>query len=329
MESESRPASSGGEAEGARAGELAPLLAAIEAGGTKYVCAVARDPESPLVEERFPTGEPDATVERALDFFREAAAAHGPVAALGVGTFGPAEINLDSPRCGSILRTPKPGWSGFDLVGALRAGLGQGIPIAFETDVNAALVGEARFGAGRGSRFVAYITVGTGIGGAFLHDGKLLRGRMHAEIGHMVMPDYDAAFEQDENVCPFHESCFEGRASGPAVESRWGIPGDELPPEHPAWELEARYLAAGCINLTAAWSPDLIVLGGGVPQKDGLVERVRAEFARLAGDYWELPSLERYLVTPGLGQQAGIVGALSLARDLARDLAGAGDSGIR
>jgi len=291
------------------------LFGAIEAGGTKYVCAVGYDPAEPLEEERFPTDEPGPTLERAVAFFREVAAARGPLAALGVGTFGPAAIDPASPDYGRILRTPKPGWSGFDLLGALRAGLGEALPVAFETDVNAALVGEARYGAGKGARYPAYITVGTGIGGAFLHEGRLLRGRMHAEIGHMVMPGYDPDYGDEVNVCPFHASCFEGRASGPAVERRWGRAGDEIPPDHPAWDLEARYLAAGCVNLTAAWSPDLIVLGGGVPQKEGLLARVRDEFERIAGGYWDLPPLDRYLVPPGLGQQAGIVGALCLARD--------------
>jgi fructokinase len=300
------------------ADESGPLLGAIEAGGTKIVCAVARDPAAPLLEERFPTVNPSATVDRIVEFFRRAAAERGAVAALGVGTFGPAGLHPGTPAYGSILRTPKEGWSGFDLLGALRAGLGEGLPVAFETDVNAALIGEARFGNARGVRYPAYVTVGTGIGGAFLHEGRLLRGRMHPEIGHLVMFGEEPALEGEggTGACRFHRSCFEGRASGPAVERRWGSPGDQLPDDHPAWALEARYLAAGCVSLTAAWSPDLIILGGGVSQKEGLIERARREFAQLAGGYWELPPLERYLVPPGLGQQAGIVGALCLARDL-------------
>ncbi len=293
-----------------------PLLAAIEAGGTKYVCSVAFDPREPLLETRFPTGDPAETLARAADFFREAAAIHGPIAAMGIGTFGPAEIDPAAADFGRILTTPKQGWTGYGVVAAIRESLGSGFPITFETDVNAAVLAEAVYGAARGKRHVAYITIGTGIGGGFLTDGRLLHGRMHPEIGHLIVPDLDVAYGKASNVCPFHESCLEGRASGPAIEARWGIPGHELPDDHPAWELEAKYLAVGCINLTAAWSPDIIILGGGVSQKSGLIERVRHEFIRLAGDYWSLPDPAEYLRLPELDQQAGIVGALLLARQL-------------
>ena len=144
----------------------------------------------------------------------------------------------------------------------------------------------------------------------------LKHGRMHPEVGHLVVPDLDAGYGKNTNVCPFHPSCLEGRASGPAVEARWGMPGDEIQDDHPAWELQAKYLAIGCINLTAAWSPDMIILGGGVSRKAGLLDRVRSEFEQLAGAYWSLPPLDVYLQTPALDQKAGIVGALELARRL-------------
>lgn len=294
-----------------------PLLAGIEAGGTKYVCAVAHDAENPLAEIRFATVDPEATIAEAVEFFRGAAAQHGPIAAMGIGTFGPADINPGSPLHGSILTTPKRGWAGFDLLAPLREALGEALPIAFETDVNAAAVGEAEFGAAVGNRNVCYITVGTGIGGGFLHDGEPLHGRMHPEIGHMLVPSIEAEYDSPNpgNICPFHQNCLEGYASGTAIEARWGQPGHELDCDHPAWDLQARYLAHGAVNLTAAWSPDIIILGGGVLQQENLIGEVRAEFAKLAGDYWDaLPALEDYLQTPGLGQQAGIVGALALAR---------------
>lgn len=294
-----------------------PLLGGIEAGGTKYVCAVATDPAEPLMERRFPTGsDPDATIQQAAEFFKEAAEAYGPVQAMGIGTFGPADIHPRSPGYGSILTTPKEGWSGFSVVHSLRQKLEAPMPIAFDTDVNAAVLAESEYGAGRNQRFVAYITIGTGIGGAFLHDGQLLHGRMHTEIGHLMMPDFDKEFGKSTNVCPFHDSCLEGRASGPAVEARWGVPGHELPDDHEAWDLQARYLAAGCMSLTAAWSPEVIILGGGVSQKAGLIDRVRRDFEKMAGDYWKLPPLDCYLTTPALDQQAGIVGALVMAQRL-------------
>ncbi len=293
-----------------------PLIAGIEAGGTKYVCAVARSPEEPLREERFPTGTPEETLDRAVQFFAKAREDFGPIRSMGIGTFGPADIHPHSPGYGSILTTPKPGWAGFNVVQALRDGLGEPVPIAFETDVNAALIGEADFGAAQNTRFPAYITVGTGIGGAFLHKGELLHGRIHSEIGHIAMPNLDQDPDAATNACPFHDSCFEGRASGPALELRWGIPANQLPEEHEAWALEAAYLAAGCVTLTATWSPDRIIIGGGVSQQAGLIEKVRNRFREQAGDYWNLPSLDEYLRTPDLGQRAGITGALTLAQRL-------------
>ena len=188
-----------------------PLLAGIEAGGTKYVCAVAHDARHSLEETRFPTGSPGETIARAVEFFRQAEANHGPLGALGVGTFGPADIDPASTGFGSILTTPKQGWAGFNLVGALRESLGAALPIAFETDVNAAAVGEAEYGAATGHRHVCYVTVGTGIGGGFLNDGDPLHGRMHPEIGHLLLPNLESEYDAPNpgNVCPFHDSCLE------------------------------------------------------------------------------------------------------------------------
>ncbi|MBU6180208.1 MAG: ROK family protein [Verrucomicrobia bacterium] len=300
----------------------APLLGAIEAGGTKYVCAVATDPTRPLLETRFPTGDPGETVARAAAFFREAATSHGAIQALGIGTFGPARLDRSGPDFGSILTTPKDGWSNFPLVPSLLAALGSDLPVSFETDVNAAALGEALHGAGRGVRRLAYLTIGTGIGGGFLDDGRLLHGALHPEVGHLIVPNLDAALGKNTQVCPFHSSCLEGRASGPSIEARWGRPGHELPGDHPAWELEAKYLAIGCVNLTAAWAPDRILIGGGVSQQPALIGRIRDEFEHLAGGYWDLPPPSDYLRAPELDQNAGIVGSLALAKRLLEDTAG-------
>ena len=289
------------------------LFGGIEAGGTKYVCAVAHDPAEPLLETRFPTQDPATTLTEASEFFREAEVTYGPIDKIGIGTFGPADVNPHSPGYGEILTTPKKGWQGFNVVAAIRDGIGRPLPVAFENDANAAAIGEHEHGAARGLRNVCYITIGTGIGGGFLHGGQPLHGRMHPEIGHMIVPDLDKDFEKATNVCPFHHSCLEGRASGPAIEARWGKPGSELPTDHPAWTLQAKYLAIAAVNLTASWSPDIILVGGGVAQQPSLIDRVRSEFSALAGDYWNLPPLDRYLQTPALDQQAGIVGALALA----------------
>lgn len=299
--------------------EPTPLLGGIEAGGTKIVCAVATDPSNPLAEVRFPTGEPEETIGKVAGFFREACERHGAIRSLGIGTFGPADLDPASPSFGSILTTPKLAWSHFPFVASLRKNLAefleQDLPIVFETDVNAAVIAEAALGAAAGLANVAYLTIGTGIGGGFLHGGTLLHGRMHPEVGHLLVPDYDTAMGKSTQVCPFHASCLEGRASGPAIQDRWGKPGSELPPDHPAWALEAKYLAIACLDLTAAWSPDRILLGGGVSQAPGLVGQVRREFAALAGGYWDLPDLEDYIQNPTFDQDAGIIGALLLAHE--------------
>jgi len=297
-----------------RAAEV-PVVGAIEAGGTKFVCAVAHRPDQPLRESRFPTTTPEQTIQQAIAFFQQAAADHGPIAALGVGTFGPAGVDPACPDFGRILTTPKLGWKGFAMLDSLRRGLGDSLPVAFDTDVNAAAIGEAEFGAGRGHRHVCYVTVGTGIGGGFLHHGQPIHGRMHTEIGHLTVPGFDDPTGA-LSACPFHAHCLEGRASGPAIEKRWGRPAGDLPADHPAWDLEARYLAAGAVSLTAAWSPDIILLGGGVMRMPGLIDKVRLEFEPLAGGYWNLPDPTEYLRTPDLDQQAGIVGALAMAARL-------------
>ncbi|MDF1754762.1 MAG: ROK family protein [Verrucomicrobiales bacterium] len=291
-----------------------PLLGGIEAGGTKIVCAIAEEPSEPIEQESFSTGEPQETIAQVVAFFNDAIKTHGPIASLGIGTFGPADIHPRSPGYGSILTTPKKGWSHFSIVQSIRDGIDIELPIAFDTDVNAAAIGEAEYGSGQNHRFIAYITLGTGVGGGFLEDGQLLHGRMHPEIGHIPVPDFDKDFGKSTNVCPFHASCFEGRASGPSLKERWGTPGQDLPGDHEAWDLQAKYIAAGCIGLTAAWSPETIIIGGGVSQQEGLIEKVRTEFKNQSGDYWALPSLDVYLQTPELDQKAGIVGSLCMAR---------------
>ncbi|WP_346188976.1 ROK family protein [Rubritalea halochordaticola] len=290
-----------------------PLLAAIEAGGTKFVCAVGYDPFEPLREHRFPTRDPETTMAEAAEFFKQAIADFGEISSMAVGAFGPVDVRPDSEGYGSILTTPKPGWKGTNLIKELRSRIGDSFTVHVDTDVNAAAVGEALYGAARGKRHVAYITVGTGVGGGVLYDGKPLLGILHPEIGHMSVPDLEGSGSGSSSVCPFHECCLEGKASGPAIQSRWGTPGYELPDDHEAWNLEAAYLAHAAVNLTATWAPEIIVFGGGVLQKPGLLEKIREKFSELAGGYWELPDLEEYIQMAELDQKAGIVGTLTLA----------------
>ncbi len=285
------------------------IVGGIEAGGTKVVCAVGTGPGDLGAVERFPTTTPAETLARAVAFFERQPE---PVAAVGIGTFGPADVDPGSPGYGRIAATPKPGWSGADVAGVVRRALG--VPVGFDTDVNAAALAEHRWGAARGLDTFVYLTVGTGIGGGGLVGGRRLHGRSHPEMGHVRLPRHpDDAFE---GVCPYHGDCWEGLASGPAIEARWGRPADRLAPDHPAWALEAHYLALGVANLLLTVSPQRVILGGGVMTQGHLFPLVRQEVRRLVNGYLDLPgSLDEWVVPPALGDRAGVLGALALGHD--------------
>jgi fructokinase len=288
------------------------LIGAIEAGGTKFVCAIGTGPEDLRRDIRFPTGEPDAAIGRAIDFFREAVRDYGPLSAVGIGSFGPLDLRPGSPTRGHITSTPKPGWSGTPLAGRIEEALG--VPVAFDTDVNAAALGEWQWGAGRGLDAVAYVTVGTGIGGGAVYAGQPLHGMLHPELGHLPMPR-DPERDPFGGVCPFHGDCLEGLASGPALEARWGMPAPDLDVDHPAWQLEADYLALACLSIALTLSPQRIVLGGGVMEQRHLFPLVRRRYESALGGY--LPdtpaaAADTYIVPPGLGHRSGLLGALAL-----------------
>jgi fructokinase len=277
----------------------------IEAGGTKWVCAVGDAPDGVRETETFPTTTPEETIARAARFFSR----NGAIAAVGVGSFGP----IDAGR-GRITTTPKPGWADTDLVAALRSALD--VPIAFDTDVNAAALGEHRWGAAVGLETFCYITVGTGIGGGGLANGRLMHGLLHPEFGHMRIP-HDRVRDPFDGVCPYHGDCFEGLASGEAIRERWGRPGELL--DDPAvWALEAEYLALGLVNVICTLSPQRIVVGGGVPKQPGLFPLVRRRVQELLAGYIDSPELQSgvdgFIVPPALGDQAGVLGAIELAR---------------
>ncbi|MFC6083981.1 ROK family protein [Sphaerisporangium aureirubrum] len=290
---------------------------AIEAGGTKWVCAVADAEGRLLTTGVIPTTTPADTVGAAVRFFRR----HGPPAAIGVGTFGPVDLRPDSPLYGHITTTPKPGWAYTDVVSPLRAALD--VPVGLDTDVNAAALGEWRRGAGAGLGTLAYMTVGTGIGVGVVVRGRPLHGLSHPEFGHIRVPR-DAEADPFAGSCPFHGDCLEGLASGAAMRRRWGRPPEELDDAR-AWELEAGYLALAVVNLTYALSPERVVLGGGVAKHPPLIALVRARVAGLAAGYPAVPALtdpramDEYLVAPSLGDHSGVVGAVELARDALRD----------
>ena len=277
------------------------MFGAIEAGGTKFVCGVGTCPED-LVTTQIPTTSPEATVGEVIAWFE----ARRPCA-VGIGSFGPVDLNPESASWGFITSTPKAAWRNYDLAGAVRRGLG--VPVRFNTDVNAAVVGEARWGAARSVANCLYLTVGTGIGGGAMVAGRVLHGLSHPEMGHMRIP-HDVTRDPFAGACPYHGDCLEGLASGPALEARWGVRASQLPPDHPAWSLEAEYLAHGIANFVCTLSPERIVLGGGVMEQAHLYERIRAELARvMAGYVQELPEI----VPPQLGSLSGVLGALALA----------------
>ena len=281
------------------------LFGGIEAGGTKFVCAVGTGPDDLRAVESIATTTPDETIERVAAFFRRQPE---QPAAIGIGSFGPVDLMR-----GVITSTPKPGWRNTPLASRIRDLLG--VPVAFDTDVNAAALAEHRWGAARGLDTFIYLTVGTGIGGGAMVGGKLLHGLIHPEMGHIRIP-HDLARDPYMGTCPFHGDCLEGLAAGPALERRWGVRGSDLPPEHPAWALEAHYLALGLSSLVCTLSPERIILGGGVMQNDWLFPRVARELQAVLNGYVQAPQvldqIDQYVVPPLLGGRAGVLGCIAL-----------------
>lgn len=296
---------------------MSELVGGIEAGGTKFVCAVGAGPDDVRAEMRFPTTTPEETIGRAVAFFRQQEARHGRLAAIGVGAFGPIDPDPASPTYGYITTTPKPDWTNIDLAGQLRDALG--VPLGFDTDVNVAALGEWRWGAGRGLSNFIYLTIGTGIGGGILINGCPVHGLIHPEMGHILVR-HDLTADPYGGRCPFHGDCLEGLASGPAIGERWGRPAAELPADHPAWELEAGYLAQALHVFICALSPERIILGGGVMEQAQLFPLIRRKVRESLNDYIQSPAISRgieeYIVPPELGNKAGIVGAFVLAQRL-------------
>jgi len=290
------------------------LFGGIEGGGTKFVCAVGTEADQILAETRFPTTTPDETLARAAVFFQEQIQAHGPLASIGVASFGPLDPRPASAKFGFILPTPKPGWSNTDIVGSLRSAID--VPIGFDTDVNGAALGEWRWGAAQGLDTFIYLTIGTGIGGGGLANGELMHGLLHPEMGHIPLP-HDLEIDPFEGNCPFHGGCFEGLASGPAMEKRWGQNAETLPPDHPAWDLEAHYIALALRSFICTLSPQRIILGGGVMQQPQLLPLIQAKTQVSLNDYVQSPQIleriDEYIVPVALEGKAGILGAFILA----------------
>ena len=289
--------------------------AGVEAGGTKFVCAVGSGPGDLRAVTEIPTRDPESTLGEVIRFFRSCRDSGQSFEALGIGSFGPLELNRDATGYGSITTTPKPGWQNVELVKRLAGALG--VPVALDTDVNAAAAGEAAWGAARGLDHFLYVTLGTGVGVSAVVGGKILHGAHHPEMGHVSLPVSPDEPEGFVPVCRFHGTCAEGLASGAAILARWGRRLDELPAEHPAWRLEAGYLADFLAGLTLTLQPQRIIVGGGVASEALLALAREGLHRRLAGyraDLAQRGSMSGFLMLPGLGQRAGVVGAIELAR---------------
>jgi fructokinase len=289
------------------------LFGAIEAGGTKFVCAIGSGPHDLRARARFPTTTPDETLAQVIAFFEQQPER---AVSIGIGAFGPVDLDVTSPTYGYITSTPKAGWQQTDIRGAIRRALG--VPVAFETDVTVAALGEHRWGAAQDVDTLLYLTVGTGIGGGVLVAGEPLHGVLHPEIGHILVR-HDRQADPFAGICPFHGDCLEGLASGPAMRARWGTGAEALPAEHTAWAIEARYLSEGLATCIYTLAPQRIILGGGIMQQAHLFPLIRAQVLDLLNGYLKVRAIQQhiddYIVPPALGGDAGILGALALARD--------------
>jgi fructokinase len=279
------------------------VFGGIETGGSKWECAIGTSPHDLRATATIPTTTPEATIGEAVAFFER----EGPIDALGIGSFGPIDKKPESPTWGYITSTPKPGWANTDVAQEIRRRLS--VPVAFDTDVNAAALGEHRWGAARGLDTFCYITVGTGIGGGGMTHGALLDGLVHPEFGHMRIP-HDLARDPFAGVCPFHGDCWEGLASGRAIEARSGSADAD-------WELQAHYLALGLVSVICILSPERIVVGGGVMTHTGLITLVQREVRALMNGYLDAPAIqdriEDYVTLPALAPRSGVLGAIALA----------------
>ncbi len=293
-----------------------PLFGGIEGGGTNFICAIGSGPEDIRAQIRIPSTTPQETLTRAIQFFKDAEKKTGDLTGIGIATFGPLDLTPDSPTYGQILPTPKPKWSGANLLGMLRNAFD--LPIGIDNDVNGAALGEHLWGAAQGLDTFLYLTIGTGIGGGTFTEGKLLHGLLHPEMGHIPLP-HDRAADPFEGMCVFHKDCFEGLACGPAMEARWGQRAETLPEAHPAWDLEAVYIAHALTAYIYVLSPQRIIIGGGVGSNVHLLKNVREKTRTLVNGYLSSKAIsegiDSYIVPPGLGNRSGVLGAIALGKE--------------
>jgi fructokinase len=300
------------------------VVGGIEAGGTKFVCAVGRGPEDvqqPRNRQEFATGDnPAALIARVIEWFQEKQQ-HEPLSAIGIASFGPVDMVSGSARYGHITSTPKPGWANTDLVGPIQRALGN-IPVGFDTDTNGAGLGEFFWGRASGLDDFVYITIGTGIGAGGMVGGQLLHGLVHPEVGHLRLPRVDG--DTFEGACKYHGDCWEGLCSGEAIRQRTGVPAEELSPDHPAWTYETQYIGYAIANIVCTLSPRRVIVGGSVSKggklgEDAFFRAVRRQVQAVLNGYVVSPSLlgdgiREYIVPPQLGDDAGVCGAIALGQ---------------
>ena len=292
------------------------LYGGIEGGGTKFICAIGRSPSEIVDEVRFPTTTPQETLEKVCHFFKPSVR-EGRIKFIGLGSFGPVDVDPGSPTYGYITTTPKPNWANTDILGILKSELG--VSVAMDMDVAASAMGEFIWGANRGFDPSMYLTVGTGIGGSYILKGKPLRGLVSLEMGHIRIP-HDQNLDPFKGSCPYHGDCFEGLASGPAIQARFGKRGEMLADNDPYWDVEAGYIAYSLANYIFTLSPKKIVLGGGVMRKTFLYEQIRSRLYGILNKYLYHPMLtehlDQYIVPPSLGDRSGVMGGIALAMEL-------------
>lgn len=282
------------------------MFGSIEAGGTKFVCAIG-DKEARIIKKTsIPTTTPEETMTSVFNFFDEYKT---ELRGIGIGSFGPIDVNVDSSTYGYITNTPKENWSNFNFLGAIKDYVD--VPLTWTTDVNSSAFGEAKIGAGKGLSSVVYYTIGTGFGGGAIQEGEFVQGYSHPEMGHVYIRRHSN--DNFEGVCPYHRDCMEGMASGPAIQKRMGMLANDVHEDDPFWEIEANYIAQAVYNATLYFSPDIVVLGGGVMKKEGLIDKIRVAFEKLMNNYLDLPNLSEYIVTPELGDDSATKGNLLMA----------------
>lgn len=277
----------------------------IEAGGTKFVCAIGDSHFNVIERVNFPTTTPEETLAQVFEFFDQY-----ELSSIGIGSFGPIDVNPTSKTYGYVTTTPKPHWGNYNFLGAITERYD--IPLGWTTDVNVAALGEQPLGAAKGLNSCLYLTIGTGVGGGAVVNNELLSGHSHPEMGHILVRPHPE--DEYAGFCPFHGNCLEGLAAGPAIEKRFGIKADQLEKNHIAWKFEAHYIAQALMTYVLTLSPEKIILGGGVMNQTHLFPMIREELKQLMADYIALPDLENYIVAPALGNNAATVGCFMLAR---------------